>query len=61
MRLHKFPLPKHDGLPWHALDPQLEYALFDANDWQEVAQRIRQSNLRLAIRLALLIAEGHKA
>jgi hypothetical protein len=53
MRLHPFPPPRHQGLPWIYIDRQLEEAVFFANSWQEIAAKVRASNLRISYRTIL--------
>jgi hypothetical protein len=46
----QFPPPRPKGLPWLYKDRQLEEAVFFANSWQEIAARVRASNLRISYR-----------
>jgi hypothetical protein len=48
-----FPPPRHQGLPWIYKDRQLEEAVFFANSWQEIAAKVRASNLRISYRTIL--------
>jgi hypothetical protein len=40
-------------LSWIYKDRQLEEAVFFANEWQEIAARVRASNLRISYRTIL--------
>ena len=53
MTIHQFPPPRPQGLSWIYKDRQLEEAVFFANEWQEIAARVRASNLRISYRTIL--------